>query len=36
VHCDNRDWAKRAEEVLEATGGRDVAKTTEAAADYRP
>lgn len=36
VHCDNRDWAKRAEEVLEATGGRDVVKTTEAAADYRP
>ena len=36
VHCDNRDWAKRAEEVLEATGGRDVAKTTESAADYRP
>lgn len=36
VHCDNSDWAKRAEEILEATGGRDVVKTTEAAADYRP
>jgi hypothetical protein len=36
VHCDDRDWAKRAEEILETTGGRDVTKTTEAAADYRP
>lgn len=36
VHCDNRDWAKRAEEILEATGGRDVVKTTESTADYRP
>jgi hypothetical protein len=36
VHCDDRVWAKRAEEVLEATGGKDVVKTTESAADYRP
>lgn len=36
VHCDDRNWAKRAEEILEATGGRDVVKTTEATADYRP
>jgi hypothetical protein len=36
VHCDNREWAKRAQEILEATGGRDVVKTTEATADYRP
>jgi hypothetical protein len=36
VHCDDRDWAKRAEEILEATGGREVVKTTEASADYRP
>ena len=36
VHCDDKDWAKRAEEILEATGGRDVVKTTEAAPDYRP
>jgi hypothetical protein len=36
VHCDNKDWAKRAEEVLEATGGRDVVKASEASADYRP
>jgi hypothetical protein len=36
VHCDDRDWARRAEEILEATGGRDVVKTQEAAPDYRP
>lgn len=36
VHCDDRDWGRRAEEILESTGGRDVVKTTEAAADYRP
>jgi hypothetical protein len=36
VHCDNNAWAKRAEETLEAAGGRDVAKTHEAPADYRP
>jgi hypothetical protein len=36
VHCDDRDWAKRAEEILEATGGRDVVKTAEATPDYRP
>jgi hypothetical protein len=36
VHCDDREWAKRAEEILEATGGRDVVRTQEASADYRP
>lgn len=36
VHCDDKDWAKRAEEILEATGGRDVVKTSEATPDYRP
>ena len=36
VHCDDRTWAKRAEEILEATGGRDVVKTSEASADYKP
>jgi hypothetical protein len=36
VHCDDREWASRAEEVLEATGGRDVVKTSEATPDYRP
>ena len=36
VHCDDRAWAKKAQEILEATGGRDVVKTSEATADYRP
>lgn len=36
VHCDDRKWAQKAEEILETTGGRDVVKTTEARADYRP
>ena len=36
VHCDDSAWAKRAEEILEATGGRDVVRTSEAAPDYRP
>jgi hypothetical protein len=36
VHCDDRDWSRRAEEILEATGGRDVVRTSEATADYRP
>jgi hypothetical protein len=36
VHCDDRQWAKRAEEILEATGGQHVVKAAEASADYRP
>jgi hypothetical protein len=36
VHCDDREWCKRAEEILEATGGRDVVHTAESAPDYRP
>ena len=36
VHCDDKNWAKRAEEILEATGGKDVVKTHEATPDYRP
>jgi hypothetical protein len=36
VHCDDGDWARRAEEILEATGGKHVVKTAEASADYRP
>jgi hypothetical protein len=36
VHCDDNTWAKRAKEILEATGGRDVVKTSEATPDYRP
>ena len=36
VHCDDRAWAKKAEDILERTGGKDVVKTAEASADYRP
>jgi len=36
VHCDDRQRAKKAEEILAATGGKQVVKTSEAAADYRP
>jgi hypothetical protein len=36
VHCDDSQWAKRAEEILEATGGKQVVKAAEATADYRP
>ena len=36
VHCDDSKWAKKAEEILEATGGKDVVKTSEATPDYRP
>lgn len=30
VHCDSSDWVKRAKEVLEQTGGIDIAATGEA------
>ena len=36
VHCDDSKWAKKAEDILERTGGKDVVKTAEAPADYRP
>ena len=36
VHCDDSAWAKKAEEILERTGGKDVVHTAEASADYRP
>jgi hypothetical protein len=36
VHCDDSEWAKRAKEILEATGGQDVVSTSEAQPDYRP
>jgi hypothetical protein len=36
VHCDDRNWANRAKEILEASSGHDVVSTSEAAADYRP
>jgi len=34
VHCDNSDWVKRAKEILERTGGKDIASAGEASADY--
>lgn len=34
VHCDSHDWAKRAEEILKASGGEDVSSTHEASADF--
>ncbi|MBV8816813.1 MAG: DUF3341 domain-containing protein, partial [Acidobacteriaceae bacterium] len=34
VHCDNSEWAKRAKEVLEHTGGSDISTTGEARADF--
>ena len=36
VHCDDREWAKRAKEILEATSGEDVVSTSEKRADYHP
>ena len=34
VHCDNSDWVKRAKDILERTGGQDVASAGESSADY--
>src|ERR1700686_2193214 len=34
VHCDNSDWVKRAKELLERTGGEDVASSGEASGDF--
>jgi hypothetical protein len=34
VHCDNSDWVKRAKDILERTGARDVSSTGESGADY--
>lgn len=34
VHCDNSDWAKKAKEVLNATGAQDISSTGEASADF--
>ncbi len=34
VHCDNGDWSDKAKKILEATGARDVASSTEWKADY--
>jgi hypothetical protein len=36
VHCDDREWAAKAREVLTTAGGQDVVSTSESRADYRP
>lgn len=36
VHCDDREWARRAREILANTGGEDVVSTHESRADYHP
>jgi hypothetical protein len=34
VHADDHDWAKRAKEILEATGGEDISSTGESKGDF--
>lgn len=34
VHCDNSDWVKRAKDILERTGAKDISSAGEASADY--
>jgi hypothetical protein len=34
VHCDNSDWVKRAKDLLEQTGGEQIASAGEKGADY--
>ena len=34
AHCDSSDWVKRAKEVLERTGARDISSTGEVSGDY--
>jgi hypothetical protein len=34
VHSDNSDWTKRAKEILEQTGARDISSANEGSADY--
>src|SRR5918992_1471033 len=36
VHCDDREWAKKAKDILVTTGAQHVMSTHEATADYRP
>ncbi len=35
VHCDNRDWTKKAEAILKETGAEDVASSAESKSDYQ-
>jgi hypothetical protein len=34
VHSDNSEWAQRAKEILERTGGMDISSTAESGADF--
>jgi hypothetical protein len=34
VHCDNSDWAERAEAILRNTGADDISSTSESRADF--
>jgi len=34
VHCDNLDWVRRAQDILEQTGAEDIASAGEARADF--
>lgn len=34
VHCDNKEWSRRAQEILEASGAQHISSTGEASADY--
>jgi hypothetical protein len=34
VHSDNSDWTRRAKDVLERTGAKDISSTAEASADF--
>jgi len=34
VHCDDSKWAKLAKQILEQTGGQDIASSGEAEADF--
>lgn len=36
VHCDDGEWARRAKEILIATGAKDVVSTAESPAHYHP
>jgi hypothetical protein len=34
VHCDDHHWVKRAKEILDQTGGEEIAASSEASADF--
>jgi len=34
VHCDDRDWVRRARQILDQSGGEDISAANEASADF--